>query len=61
MDPQSWQQTVSIAQDFGVLSQAPDAGAYRSDLAEAALQMISGDTTGASYQKVNVQIIPGGE
>ena len=61
MDPQSWQQTVDISTDFGVLQNPPDAGAYRTDLAQKALANIQGDTTGAGYQPLIIQLTPGGE
>ncbi|NOX60815.1 MAG: hypothetical protein GXP42_02535 [Chloroflexi bacterium] len=61
MDPDLWQQTVDIAVEFKVLENPPDAGAYRTDLAEKALAGLSGDVTGENFQKIEVEITPGGE
>ncbi len=61
MDDALYQQTVDIAVDFGVIQNAPDDAALRTDLAEAALEGISGDTTGADFVKADVEVTPGGE
>lgn len=61
MDNDLYQQTVDISVDFGVISKAPDAAALRTDLAQKALEGIDGDTTGANYQRLNVEVTPGGE
>lgn len=61
MDPDLYQQTVDISVDFGVITEAPSDDALRTDLAEAALEGIEGDTTGANYQKEVVEVTPGGE
>lgn len=62
MDPALYQQTVDICLQFGVLTKAPDATAYRTDLAQEALSTLEGmDVTGASYQKQVVEVTPGGE
>src|SRR5262249_30502489 len=56
----AWDQTIQIALDFGVLKATPAQGAFRNDLAQAALQGISGDTKGANFQKGTVQVTEGG-
>jgi NitT/TauT family transport system substrate-binding protein len=61
MDPAAWERTASISQEFGIIKQAPDAKAYRTDLAEKALQGIEGDTKGESWQKATVEVTKGGE
>lgn len=62
MDPDLYQQTVDISLAFGVLSKAPDDSAYRTDLAQMALEGLKGtDTSGANFQKLAIQVTPGGE
>lgn len=61
MDDVLYQQTVDISLDFGVITEPPADTAVRTDLAERALGGIEGDTTGASYQKLDVEVTPGGE
>jgi NitT/TauT family transport system substrate-binding protein len=61
MNPDAFGQTAKIAQDFGVIKKAPDQDAYRTDLAEAALQGIDEDAKGADYQKEAVKVTAGGE
>jgi NitT/TauT family transport system substrate-binding protein len=56
----AWDQTIQIALDFGVLKATPADGAFRNDLAQAALQGLTGDTKGASFQKGSVQVTEGG-
>ena len=56
----TWAQTIKIALDAKLLTQAPDQGAFRSDLASKARALITGDTTGANYVKGTVQVTPGG-
>ena len=57
----TWDQTVQIALDAGIIPAAPAEGAYRTDLADAARALVEGDTTGADFQKADVSITPGGE
>jgi NitT/TauT family transport system substrate-binding protein len=50
MDETLYQQTVQISQDFGVIQNAPDDAALRTDLAQQALEGLTDlDTTGESY------------
>ncbi len=64
MDAAAFQRTAAIAKDFGVIKNDPDPAAYRTDLAEAAVQSLktSGqDVSGRSFRKIAVQISPGGK
>lgn len=61
MDPALFEQTVQVAIEGGVISAAPADGSYRTDLAEAALVGIEGDTTGTGFTKIEVELTPGGE
>lgn len=66
MNADLWDQTVAVALDGQVISEAPSADAYRSDLAQAALDalgmsMADMDVTGADWQPVEVMLRPGGE
>jgi len=56
----AWDQTIQISLDFGVLKARPADGAFRNDLAQAALAGITGDTKGASFQKGTVTVTEGG-
>lgn len=62
MDDALYQQTVDISTEFQVLESAPDEGAVRMDLAQQALDSMSDvDTTGEGFEKLSVEITPGGE
>jgi NitT/TauT family transport system substrate-binding protein len=61
LDPDLWQQTVDISQEFDIISAPPTNGAFRTDLAQAALDGIEGDDTGDTFQKADVTVTPGGE
>jgi NitT/TauT family transport system substrate-binding protein len=61
MDDAAYQRTVDVALEGEVITAEPADGVYRTDLAEAALEGIDGDTTGADFQKENVLVTPGGE
>jgi NitT/TauT family transport system substrate-binding protein len=54
-------QTVDTATSAGILAADPDDAAFRSDLREAALAGIDGDTTGADWEAPVVEITPAGE
>jgi len=54
-------QTVDTATAAGILAAAPGVAAFRSDLREAALAGIDGDTTGADWEAPVVEITPAGE
>ena len=49
-----WDQTVQIALDAGIISEAPPESVRRDDLAEAARALIDGDIMGADFQKSEI-------
>ncbi|MBI3960517.1 MAG: ABC transporter substrate-binding protein [Chloroflexi bacterium] len=61
MDQALWDQTVAVSVESGIIPEAPSAGAFRTDLAMKALELLEGDTTGASYQPISVELVEGGE
>jgi NitT/TauT family transport system substrate-binding protein len=62
MDEALFKQTADISVEFKVLEKAPDASAYRTDLAQQALDSLTDvDTKGDSFQKLQVAVTPGGE
>ena len=61
LDEELWDQTVQISLDSEILTEEPSDGAYRTDLAEAALAGIDGDVTGEDFEKAEVEVTPGGE
>ncbi|MBA3778037.1 MAG: ABC transporter substrate-binding protein [Chloroflexi bacterium] len=60
MPEATWDQTVQIAVDAGIIKAAPSEGAYRTDLAEAAREGITEDANGADFAKGTVEVTPGG-
>jgi NitT/TauT family transport system substrate-binding protein len=60
MDPAKWQQTVRVSLEAGIIAAEPPDGAYRTDLAAAALAGITDDTRGADFQKGVVELTEGG-
>jgi NitT/TauT family transport system substrate-binding protein len=61
MDADLWQQTVDISLESEIIPEAPPSDAYRTDLAEAALEGIEEDTTGDGFTKGSVEVTPGGD
>ncbi len=61
MDPALYQQTVDVSLEGAVLTAAPDSGAYRTDLAAQALAGVEGDTTGAGFTPITVELNEGGD
>jgi NitT/TauT family transport system substrate-binding protein len=61
MDAGLWQQTVDISLESGIIDEAPPDNAHRTDLAQAALDGIDGDTNGDGFTKGTVEVTPGGE
>jgi NitT/TauT family transport system substrate-binding protein len=61
MDPALYQQTVDVSLEGAVLTAAPDDGAYRTDLAAQALAGVQGDTVGASFAPITVELNEGGD
>ncbi len=61
MDGAAWEQTEKVLLEAGFIPAAPSAEAYRTDLAEAALEDLADlDTTGESFVKADVPIRAGG-
>jgi NitT/TauT family transport system substrate-binding protein len=64
MDKAAYARTAKIAQQFGVIKKAPTADAYRTDIAQAAVDEISAegaDVNGSGFTKAAVKITPGGK
>ena len=61
LDEALWQQTVDISKQFEILTEDPADWAFRTDLAQAALDGIDGDVNGADFEKEVVEVTPGGE
>jgi NitT/TauT family transport system substrate-binding protein len=61
-DQAAWDNTIDIALEYDVLKAEPTEGAYRTDLAEKALQALgtSIDTKGTNFQKATVTLTEGG-
>jgi NitT/TauT family transport system substrate-binding protein len=57
----TWDKTVEISLDAGIIANPPAEGAYRTDLADAARALITGDVTGAGFTKGTVEVTAGGE
>jgi NitT/TauT family transport system substrate-binding protein len=53
-----------VATSENVISEEPAEGAFRSDIAEAAVASLDEeglDTTGEDYEPIEVEVTPGGE
>ncbi len=66
LDEELWAQTVAVALEGEVISAEPDMGAYRTDLAQAALDSLAADMadldlTGEDWERIEVVLQPGGE
>jgi NitT/TauT family transport system substrate-binding protein len=61
MDPELWSQTVETAIEAEIIAAEPPDDAYRTDLAQAALDAIEEEATGSDFQKGTVEVTPGGE
>ena len=64
MDPRAFEQTVRVAQQYRIIKNKPDAGTYRTDLTQKALDDLNSqglDTRGLAFQKHRVQVTKGGE
>jgi NitT/TauT family transport system substrate-binding protein len=62
MDKTLWQQTIDIATKYKVLKAAPTDGAFRTDIAQKALDALgsSVDTKGANFAKQTITLKEGG-
>ena len=61
LDEALWQQTVDISLESEVISDEPADDAFRTDLAQAALDGIEEDASGEGFTKGEVEVTPGGE
>jgi NitT/TauT family transport system substrate-binding protein len=64
MDEALWAQTVDVATSEEIVSETPDDGAYRTDIAEEAVAQLESDgvdVTGESFEPVTVELREGGE
>jgi NitT/TauT family transport system substrate-binding protein len=61
LDTGLWDQTVDISLESEIIAEAPPSDAYRTDLAQAALDGIEEDATGDGFTKGTVEVTPGGE
>jgi len=61
MDADAWAQTVQVSVDGGVIAEPASDDAYRTDLAEAALELLDGDLMGENYEPAEVELVAGGE
>jgi NitT/TauT family transport system substrate-binding protein len=64
MDAKAYDQTVQIAQQYQIIKNKPDEGAYRIDLARMALDELNQrglDTRALDFKKRTVQVTKGGE
>jgi NitT/TauT family transport system substrate-binding protein len=66
MDEELWAQTVAVALEAEIITAEPAEGAYRSDIAEAALAWIAemdpeADVAGEDWERVEIELLPGGE
>jgi NitT/TauT family transport system substrate-binding protein len=58
---ETWDTTVQIMLDAGIIKADPGDGAFRTDLADAARAMLEGDVTGEGFVKAEIAPTPGGE
>jgi NitT/TauT family transport system substrate-binding protein len=61
LDTGLWDQTVDISLESEIITEEPPSDAYRTDLAQAALDGIEEDATGEDFTKGTVEVTPGGE
>ncbi|MBC8098146.1 MAG: ABC transporter substrate-binding protein [Armatimonadetes bacterium] len=66
MDADLWAQTVAVALDSNIITEEPMEGAYRSDLAQLALDALAVDfpdldLVGEEYEPIEVELLEGGE
>lgn len=66
LDEALWDQTVAVSLEGEVITAEPTEGAYRTDLAQAALESLMADypdldLTGENWERIEVVLRPGGE
>jgi NitT/TauT family transport system substrate-binding protein len=57
----TYQQTIDVALEAGIIKAAPSEDAVRTDLADAAREGIEEDVLGEDFEKGTVEVTPGGE
>jgi NitT/TauT family transport system substrate-binding protein len=60
MDTAIWAQTVAVAKGANIITADPDAGAYRTDLADAARTGVTEDLKGTNFTPTTVPVTKGG-
>ena len=61
MDQALWDQTVQVSLDAGIIPEAPAEGAFRTDLAQQALDALGdADAKGTGFTKGTVEVTEGG-
>jgi NitT/TauT family transport system substrate-binding protein len=60
LDPVFYSQTVRVSKGAGIIKSDPSPDAYDATIAEEALQGITEDTKGESFEKGTVEVTPGG-
>jgi NitT/TauT family transport system substrate-binding protein len=60
LDPVFYGQTVRVSKNAGIIKNDPSPDAYDASIAKEALESITDDTKGESFQKGTVQVTPGG-
>jgi NitT/TauT family transport system substrate-binding protein len=66
MDEELWAQTVAVALEGEIITEEPAEGAYRTDIAEAAIAALTEadpefDFWGEDWERIEVELLPGGE
>ncbi len=64
LDQALWDQTVAVAVEGEIITEPPTEGAYRTDLAQAAVDSLKAegvDVTGESWEPVTVELKEGGQ
>ena len=64
MDQAAWDRTVTVAVDGGIIGAEPTEDAFRTDLAQTAIDALTAegiDVNGADYERMEVEVTPGGE
>ena len=61
MPVDTWDTTVQIMLDAGIIENDPGDGVFRTDLSDAARAMVEGDASGAGFEKAVIEPTSGGE
>ena len=57
----TWDRTVEIMLEAGIIAADPGDGVFRTDLADAARALVDGDVTGDGFEKATIEVTEGGE